>query len=98
MILAPITPVPAFPHDKRPFDKRKLKTSDGQAMPYNSMLSWIGLATALGLPATAIPAGRTPGGLPVGVQLIGSQGADSRTLAVAQAIDENIRGFEPPPL
>jgi amidase len=98
VILAPITPVAAFPHDRRPFEKRKLKTSDGRLMPYTSMLSWISLATALGLPATAIPAGRTAGGLPVGVQLIGPQGADSRTLAVAQAIDENVRGFEAPPL
>jgi amidase len=98
VILAPIAPVPAFPHDRRPFEKRRLKTSEGREMPYISMLTWIGLATALGLPATAVPAGRTPGGLPVGAQIIGPQGADSRTLAVAQAIDENIRGFEPPPL
>ncbi|MCW5759790.1 MAG: hypothetical protein KIS90_08480, partial [Phenylobacterium sp.] len=65
---------------------------------YNSMLTWIGLATALHLPATAVPAGRTPGGLPVGAQIIGPLGGDSRTLAVAQAIDENVRGFEPPPI
>jgi len=32
----------------------------------------------------------------VGVQIIGPRGADSRTLAVAQAIDENLRSFIPP--
>jgi amidase len=97
-ILAPISPVAAFAHDHRPFQSRTLKLSGGEAVPYNSMLNWIGLATALGLPATAVPAGHTPGGLPVGAQLIGAQGADGRNLAIAQAIDENVRGFIAPPL
>jgi amidase len=95
-ILAPITPVAAFPHDHRPFQSRSLRMSNGQVIPYNSMLSWIALATALGLPATAVPAGRTPAGLPVGAQLIGPVGGDARTLALAQAIDENVRGFVAP--
>jgi amidase len=98
VILAPIAPVPAFPHERRPFQKRSLALSNGQAIPYNTMLTWISLATALHLPATAVPAGRTPGGLPIGAQIIGPLGGDARTLAVAQAIDENVRGFEPPPL
>jgi amidase len=97
-ILAPITPVPAFPHDARPFQRRSLTLSDGGTIPYTTLLTWISLATALRLPATAVPAGRTPAGLPVGAQLIGPVGGDSRTLAIAQAIDEDLRGFEPPPL
>lgn len=96
VILAPISPVAAFPHDHRPFNKRSLKTSDGRTIPYNAMLNWIALATALRLPATTVPAGRTASGLPVGVQLIGPPGGDSRSLAIAQAIDENVRGFIAP--
>jgi amidase len=97
VILAPINPVPAFPHDHRPFNRRSLTLSDGTKAPYLSMLGWIALATACGLPATAIPAGRTPGGLPVGAQLIGPRGADSRTLAIAEAIEERLGGFVAPP-
>lgn len=97
VILAPIAPVAAFPHDHRPFGRRSLKASDGRTIAYPAMLSWISAATALRLPATALPAGRTAAGLPVGVQLIGPMGGDGRILAVAQAIDEAVRGFEPPP-
>ena len=95
-ILAPITPVTAFPHDHRPFTRRRLTTSDGKVVPYPSMLNWISLATALHLPATAIPAGPASSGLPVGAQLIGPLNGDARMLAIAQAIEENIRGFTAP--
>jgi amidase len=96
VILAPITPVAAFPHDHRAFGKRRLKLSTGELVPYVSMLNWIGLATALHLPATAIPAGPAASGLPVGVQLIGPLNGDAKCLALAQAIEEAVRGFTPP--
>ena len=98
VIIAPIAPVVAFPHNHKPFNGRKLSCSNGLKIPYTSMLEWISLATALGLPATAVPAGIAASGLPVGVQIIGPRGADAKTLAVAQAIDENIGGFVAPPL
>jgi len=99
VIIAPITPVAPFPHDHRPFQNRTLRCSDGSKIPYTAMLRWIALATALGLPATVVPAARTHEGLPVGVQIIGPRGGDSRTLAVAEAIEQALGGFErPPPL
>ena len=97
VIIAPVAPVVAFPHDHSPFATRKLKTSDGRSLPYGSMLDWISLATACYLPATTIPVGLAASGLPVGVQIIGPYGADSRTLAIAQASDENLGGFVAPP-
>lgn len=96
-ILAPVNPVPAFPHDHRPFTQRRLTLSDGSKAPYLAMLGWIALATACGLPVTAIPAGQTPAGLPVGAQLIGPRGADSRTIAIAEAIETRLGGFTAPP-
>jgi amidase len=96
-ILAPIGPIPAFPHDHRPFEKRTIALSDGTSAPYLALLRWIALATACGLPATAIPVGRTPAGLPVGAQLIGPRGGDYRTLAIAEAIEDALGGFVAPP-
>jgi amidase len=99
VILAPVGPVAAFPHDHRPFQRRQLTLSNGTRVPYLSMLGWIALATACGLPVTTVPAGQTPGGLPVGAQLIGPRGADGRTLAIAEAIEDRLGGFvAPPPL
>lgn len=98
ILVAPVGPVAAFPHDHRPFQRRTLTLSDGAKAPYLAMLRWIALASALGLPATVVPAGRTPDGLPVGVQLIGPRGGDGRNLAIAQAIEERLGGFAAPSL
>ncbi len=44
------------------------------------------LWTLLHVPCIAVPAGRGPAGLPVGVQLIGPQMSDSMLLAIAEAV------------
>jgi amidase len=99
VLIAPVACVAAFPHDHRPFARRRLIQSDGEAIPYGSMLNWISMATACGLPATAYPAGMTPDGLPVGAQIIGPRGGDGRVLAIAQAIEDALGGFvRPPPI
>ena len=96
VIIAPATPLCAFPHDHSPFNRRTLTLSDGSKIPYRSMLNWISLATGCGLPATAVPIGPLSNGLPFGVQIIGPRGGDSRTLAVAQAIEDAFGGFTAP--
>lgn len=98
VLIAPVFPVAAFPHDHSPLPLRKLKLSDGRAISYMEMLNWIALATLFGLPATVVPAGLTKGGLPVGLQIIGPHGGDELTLAVAQAIEERLGGFRWPPV
>jgi amidase len=97
VLIAPIAPVTAFAHDHRPFEKRVLASSDGHKIAYSSMMNWIALASACGLPATAVPAGLAADGLPVGVQIIGPRAGDARTLAVAQAIEDELGGFMAPP-
>jgi amidase len=97
VLIAPVAAVAGFPHDHAPFASRRLRLSDGRLIAYHSMLNWIAMATACGLPATTFPAGQTVVGLPVGVQIIGPHGADGRVLSVAQAIENEMGGFTPPP-
>jgi amidase len=97
VLIAPVACVAAFPHDHAPFAKRRLRLSDGGVIPYGSMLNWIAMATACGLPATAYPVGLTAGGLPVGAQIIGPRGGDARVLSIAQAIEDELGGFVRPP-
>jgi amidase len=40
-----------------------------------------------GCPAVSVPAGTTPAGLPVGVQLVGPHGSDRRLLEIAAAFE-----------
>jgi len=49
--------------------------------------------TALGTPAIAIPSGRTPAGLPLGLQLTAPPGQDARLLSAARRIG-NIVGLQ----
>ncbi|MEI9989967.1 MAG: amidase family protein [Rhizomicrobium sp.] len=97
VLLAPVAPVAAFPHDHSPFLRRTLALADGRRVGYREMMRWVALATLCGLPATAMPVGLSPQGLPIGVQLIGPRNGDARLLAVAQAVETACGGFIPPP-
>ena len=96
-LLMPIAVVPAIPHDHSdPFIDRRIRTTDG-SRSYLDLFGWVGLPTVAYLPATAVPIGRTAGGLPVGVQIVGPYLEDRTTLAVARCIEELLGGFVPPP-
>ncbi|MFI6776389.1 amidase [Nocardia sp. NPDC050412] len=95
-VVCPITPTPAFPHDHTPSLGDRRIDIDGVAYPFADQLVWAGLATMPGLPATAIPAGRSPEGLPVGVQLIGPMFEDRTPLRLAELLEQEIGGFEAP--
>ncbi|MGP4099038.1 amidase [Nonomuraea sp. KM90] len=95
-VVCPITPTPAFPHDHDPHPLERHIDIDGVEYPYFDQLVWAGLATMPGLPATAIPAGRSPEGLPVGVQLIGPMFEDRTPLRLAELLEQRIGGFHAP--
>ncbi|MER7750592.1 amidase [Kitasatospora sp. NPDC097643] len=95
-VVCPITPTPAFPHDHNPDPLERRIDIDGVEYPYFDQLVWAGLATMPGLPATAVPTGRSPEGLPVGVQLIGPMFEDRTVLRLAELLEEEIGGFQAP--
>jgi amidase len=94
-VVCPITSVPAFPHDHNPDRGERRIDIDGVEYPYLDQPVWASLPTMPGLPATAIPAGRSPEGLPVGVQLIGPMFEDRTPLRLAELLEQTI-GFEAP--
>ncbi|NUT98106.1 MAG: amidase, partial [Saccharothrix sp.] len=93
-VVCPITPTPAFPHDHHPNPLERHIDIDGVKHPYFDQLVWAGLATMPGLPATAVPAGRSPEGLPVGVQLIGPMSEDRTPLRLAELLEQAMGGFQ----
>lgn len=96
VVVCPITPTPAFPHDHNGGLEDRRIDIDGVEYPYFDQLVWAGVATMPGLPATAVPAGRSPEGLPVGVQLIGPMFEDRTPLRLAELLEQRIGGFQAP--
>ncbi len=97
VLLCPIMPTPAYLHDATPDqDLRRIKV-DGRDYRYVDQLVWPGVATCPGLPATAIPLGLAPGGLPVGAQLVGPWLEDRTPLKLAELVEQAFGGFVPPP-
>ncbi|MFP5405242.1 MAG: amidase, partial [Gammaproteobacteria bacterium] len=70
---------------------------NGQPQPSTTQMFWAGYSGASYLPSTVAPIGLTSDKLPVGVQIVGPQYGDYRTIAVAQLIEREYRAFEPPP-
>jgi amidase len=97
VFLCPVNFTPAFPHDPRPFEERSITTPEGDR-PYNDQAFWVSHASLPGLPAVSAPVGRTPGGLPVGAQIVGPLYEDNTAITFAEVLGDVIGGYEPPPL
>ncbi|MFT7286499.1 MAG: amidase [Halieaceae bacterium] len=96
ILLTPIMPTAAFPHDHRDFAERQIAI-DEQQRPYFDQVFWAGLTGVAYLPSTVIPTGLNDQGLPIGVQLVGPEYADMMTIAVAEALEKLGYAFTPPP-
>ena len=97
VFLMPASFVAAFPHDhSEPMQARSLVTQAGPR-PYLDLMFWNGIANLTGLPATAAPAGRTPQGLPVGMQILGPYLEDATPIDFAEQAADVLGGFVQPP-
>lgn len=81
VLLMPTCPQAAFAHGRPP----------------SNQAEFTGLANVAGLPALAIPAGLDGDRLPVGVQLVGPAGSETRLIALARTLEPVLGGHIPPP-
>ncbi|MGE3251253.1 MAG: amidase family protein [Hyphomonadaceae bacterium] len=97
-ILAPITPVPAFPHTQEGQLSERTLDCDNQKIEYLHALDWITLATHLHAPAISVRVGSSREGLPIGAQIIGPWDGEARLFDFAEAIERETGGFKAPKL
>ncbi len=91
LLLCPVCSVPAFRHDERSW------TVDGQQVEYLDAMRYAQWFNLLAAPAAVMPVGRSPEGLPIGVQIVGRPFEDEAVLKVASVIDHEF-GYTPPPI
>ena len=81
MIVTPTSPIVAFPLGTRADDPVSMYLADVCTLP----------PSLAGVPAVSVPCGLGMHGLPIGLQIVAPEFAESRLLAVAQAV-ESISG------
>ena len=97
VLLAPVSPTLAFPHDHEGTILSRSLEVNGKEKPMLNNMTWTRMAIVSGLPATVAPVGLSDSGLPVGVQIIGARFEDRTTIAFARGLSELVGGFVAPP-
>jgi amidase len=97
LLLCPAAASAAFPHDQAGERYQRTIKVNGKDVPTTDQLFWAGYSGLFYLPSTVAPAGSTPGGLPVGVQIVGPQYGDRACIDFARLLELEYRGFVPPP-
>lgn len=99
VLLCPVSPTAAFPHDQRPDPGWSVRTLqvDGEQRPYREMLTWVAPASLNHLPAAVAPIGATRDGLPIGIQVIAPYLHDRTAIRFVRCLSEVLGGFRRPP-
>lgn len=97
VLLCPVAPTVAFPHDLRPDRSERVTWVNGRRRPYLDGVGWTGVVGVAHLPAVAAPVGPSRSGLPVGVQVVAPPLGDLVAVGFAGLLAEVCGGFRPPP-
>lgn len=90
LLLTPVCATPAFRHGEREW------AIQGQSVSYLDAMRYTQWFNLLGSAAAVVPVGRSPLGLPIGIQIAGRPFADELVLAIASAVESEF-GYQPPP-
>jgi amidase len=97
LLVCPVLPMPAVPHDHtEPMLDRTFEIN-GERVSYLTAVQWPGLIGLVGLPSAVPPVGRTPGGLPVGMQVVAPYLRDRDAVRAAASVAELSGGYATPP-
>ena len=91
ILLSPVAAIPAFHHGERSWE------IGGKTVNYLDAWSYTEWFNLLGNPAAVVPVGRSPEGLPIGVQIVGRPWEEELVLAVAAAVERECGGYQAPP-
>jgi len=91
VLLCPVASIPAFRHQEREW------LVEGNPVKYLDAVRFTQWFNALAAPAAVVPVGRSPEGLPIGVQIAARPFDDETVLAVAAIVDAAF-GYRPPPM
>jgi Asp-tRNA(Asn)/Glu-tRNA(Gln) amidotransferase A subunit family amidase len=92
IMLCPAAAIPAFKHGERGW------LVEGKNVDYFDAWSYTEFFNLLGNPAAVVPAGHSPQGLPIGVQIVGRPWQEEEVLSVAAALEQQCGGWKKPPL
>ena len=91
ILLCPVAAVPAFRHGERSWQV------EGKTVNYLDAWSYTEFFNLLGNPAAVVPVGRSPEGLPIGVQIVGRPWEEEQVLSVAAALEKQCGAWKIPP-
>ncbi len=92
VLLCPVAAIPAFRHGERSWQV------EGKTVKYLDAWSYCEWFNLLGTPGAVVPVGRSPEGLPIGVQIVARPWQEELVLSVAAALEKQCGGYAPPPI
>jgi amidase len=84
VLLCPVASIPAFRHGERRWQV------EGKTVKYLDAWSYTEWFNLLGMPAMSVPVGKSPDGLPIGVQIAARPWQEELVISVSAALEEQI--------
>jgi amidase len=91
VLLCPVASIPAFLHGEREW------IVEGRVVDYLDAVRHTQWFNVLAAPAAVVAVGRSPEGLPIGVQIVARPFQDETALGIASILDAAF-GYHPPPM
>jgi Asp-tRNA(Asn)/Glu-tRNA(Gln) amidotransferase A subunit family amidase len=90
VLLCPVASIPAFRHGERNWQV------EGKTVQYLDAWSYTEWFNLLGTPAAVVPVGKSPEGLPIGVQIVAGPWQEELVISVAAALEDQLGPYAHP--